>query len=145
VQLPHVNVKEKFEEIKGASLTDTEEKELNTRIEYAHKWLDSYSPEEFVFKIQGTMPPQVSDLTITQKELLTTLADFLQNHPNASGEQIQTFLYDVKNERGLDPITVFQAIYVALLGRESGPKAGWLLEALEKDFLIKRFSEAGKR
>jgi lysyl-tRNA synthetase class 1 len=37
---------------------------------------------------------------------------------------------------------MFKAIYLAVLGQQSGPKAGWFLSSMEKDFLAKRFSEA---
>jgi len=33
---------------------------------------------------------------------------------------------------------------MALLGKESGPQAGWFLEALDKNFLIERFGEISK-
>jgi len=36
----------------------------------------------------------------------------------------------------------FAAIYVAFLGRESGPRAGWLLASLDKDFVVRRLTEA---
>jgi lysyl-tRNA synthetase class 1 len=40
------------------------------------------------------------------------------------------------------PTEMFKAIYLAVLGQQSGPKAGWFLSSMEKDFLAKRFSEA---
>jgi len=36
----------------------------------------------------------------------------------------------------------FAAIYVAFLGRDSGPRAGWLLASLDKDFVVRRLTEA---
>ncbi len=36
----------------------------------------------------------------------------------------------------------FAAIYLAFLGRPSGPRAGWLLAALDRDFVVGRLREA---
>ena len=36
----------------------------------------------------------------------------------------------------------FAAIYLAFLGRDSGPRAGWLLASLDKDFVVRRLLEA---
>ena len=54
---------------------------------------------------------------------------------------IQTFIYERKNELGPDSAKVFRAIYLSLLGKDSGPKAGWLMEALDNAFLLQRFEE----
>ena len=36
----------------------------------------------------------------------------------------------------------FAAIYLAFLGRHNGPRAGWLLASLDKDFVVRRLLEA---
>ena len=51
-------------------------------------------------------------------------------------------MYEVAEEANVKPSFVFKAIYVAILGQESGPRAGWLLASLDIDFLRTRFLEA---
>jgi len=41
----------------------------------------------------------------------------------------------------LEPRLAFSAIYLSILGKDSGPQAGWLLAALDRDFVIKRVNE----
>lgn len=142
VQIPHIDIKEKFEEIKGSPLTETDLEELNLRIKYAKKWLETCSPEKFIFKIQEDLPEITKDLNSVQKQFLASLSNFLRENADCSGEDIQGFIHEQKRNLGVEPKEVFQSIYYSILGRESGPKAGWLLESLERDFLIKRFSEA---
>jgi len=36
----------------------------------------------------------------------------------------------------------FAAIYRAFIGRDSGPRAGWLLASLDKEFVVRRLLEA---
>ena len=38
----------------------------------------------------------------------------------------------------------FAAIYLAFIGRENGPRAGWLLASLDKDFVVRRLLEAAE-
>ena len=50
--------------------------------------------------------------------------------------------------RGFGPDVVnyvepFAGSLAALLGRPNGPRAGWLLASLERDFVIRRLTEAG--
>ena len=53
-------------------------------------------------------------------------------------------LYVNPDEVHADPKDLFKAIYTAVLGQQSGPKAGWFLSSLEKDFLVRRFMDAAK-
>ena len=51
-------------------------------------------------------------------------------------------IYEVSKEANVKPGFIFKAIYVAILGQESGPRAGWLLASLDQDFVRNRFLEA---
>ena len=51
-------------------------------------------------------------------------------------------IYEVSEQANVKPSIVFKAIYVALLGKESGPRAGWLLSSLDESFLKTRFLNA---
>jgi lysyl-tRNA synthetase class 1 len=61
----------------------------------------------------------------------------------ASGEQWQAAIFAVAEEHGIDAKAAFNALYFAFLGRPNGPRAGWLLASLERDFVIRRLTEAG--
>ncbi|MBI5755178.1 lysine--tRNA ligase [Candidatus Peregrinibacteria bacterium] len=144
VQMPHVDIYKKFEEIKGAPLCELDRAELDLRIEYAKKWLEVWSPEKYIFKIHEKVPESADLLDSHDREFLKILAEFLKKQPDATGEMIQTFIYERKTALGLDSAKVFRAIYLSLLGKDSGPKAGWLLEALDNQFLLQRFEEVSK-
>ena len=62
----------------------------------------------------------------------------------ASGEQWQAAIFAVARDHGLDAKAAFNALYLAFLGRPNGPRAGWLLASLERDFVIRRLREAGE-
>jgi len=141
VQMPHVDVMEKMEELKGSKLTDSDRSEINTRVEYAKKWLETCGPEKYIFKIQDDMPETARELSSEQKKFLGVLAGFLETKADATGEEIQSFIHEQKAELGMQPRDIFSAIYVSILAKDSGPKAGWLMEALDNKFLLERFKE----
>ena len=41
----------------------------------------------------------------------------------------------------ISPKDFFTPFYTSLLGKASGPKLGWFLSTLEKDFVIRRLRE----
>jgi len=51
-------------------------------------------------------------------------------------------IYEVSKEANVKSSLVFKAVYIALLGKESGPRAGWLLASLDAQFLKTRFLKA---
>jgi lysyl-tRNA synthetase, class I len=140
VQMPHLDVEAKVAELKGDALTKADKDELKLRIEHARKWLGEFSPERYVFTVQEEMPPLAGELSTEQKKFLGDLAEALKGE-DFSGEELHSKIHELKEASGIPPKEVFGAIYVSLLGKDSGPQAGWFLEALDKKFLVKRFEE----
>ena len=58
------------------------------------------------------------------------------------GETVQAAIFATATALDLPAGRAFIAIYLAFLGRPSGPRAGWLLAALDRDFVIRRLREA---
>ena len=50
-------------------------------------------------------------------------------------------VYAVAKEQNLDSKKFFQAIYLAFLGDRQGPKVGWFLASLDRDFVKARLLE----
>jgi lysyl-tRNA synthetase class 1 len=78
-----------------------------------------------------------------QRGFLRALAAVAHGDAPASGEQWQAAIFSVATEHGLDARAAFNALYLAFLGRGNGPRAGWLLASLERDFVIDRLVAAG--
>ena len=142
VQMPHVSLVEEFEKIKEDKLTEAEKDELQKRVKYAQSWLEKYAPEKYIFKIRQSLP-NIS-LTDKQKTALKELLEFIENNESYTGEQMHAKLHEIKKESEIDPREFFSAIYRIILDKDSGPKAGWFLSVLDRDFLINRLKEAVK-
>lgn len=143
VQMPHLNLETELEEVKGSPLTDADKKELHERAEYAKRWLSQYAPEKFVFKLQDSLPEAARNLSGVQKKALRALHDYMQTG-DTNGEALHHKLHELKTEVPITPAELFSALYFAFLGKSYGPKAGWFLSVLEKDFVLRRLDEAAK-
>lgn len=141
VQLPGVDVEAAVAAEKGAPLTEEDRAELRQRIEDARRWLRTYAPPEERFEVQPALPEAAQDLTPAQQAFLAQLARVLETTP-WEGEAVHGAIHRLKAELGLPAGEAFQAIYRAVLGRRSGPQAGWLLAALDRTFVVQRLREA---
>ncbi len=143
-QMPHMDPVKEIEAMEGITLNDASKAELNLRVEYAKRWLTKYAPDNYVFEIQKELPDVAKSLEQIQKDALMEIAEFMEQSKELSGEILHAKLHEIKADLPIDPKLLFSAIYLSVLGRTSGPKAGWFLSVLDKNFLINRFKEASK-
>jgi lysyl-tRNA synthetase class 1 len=116
---------------------------LERRLFYARNWLRDFAPDEHRFEVQAELPAAVRDLTAPQRRFLATLADRLRDDMGA--EAIHALVYDLAKAPEISaaaPAELFAAIYLALLGKPRGPRAGWFLALLGPARAAERFREA---
>ena len=142
VQMPHMNIEEEVAKMKEAPLNEEDKAELDMRMTYAKRWLLEYADEEHIFKLQESVPEAVSTLTDAQKSALTLLASNIEETSVFDGQALHELIHGVKEASGLTPQEFFSAIYTVFLGKDHGPKVGWFLSTLDKEFVIKRLREA---
>ena len=142
LQIPHLHVDEEVKRLKGSALTAADNGEVEARIELAKKWLSDYAPEHAKFEIQKKIPAAVRSLSGGQRKFLSDVADVM-NSKDWQGEELHSALHELRKKSTLEPKDAFGALYIALLGKDSGPQAGWFLEALDKEFVTSRFRECG--
>src|SRR6478736_4632767 len=143
-QIPGVDVAARVETEKGTQLTEPELAILRERASAAHAWLKAYAPESARIAIQDELPAAASEMTDDMRRYLRAVAIAAETLPEyPGGAQWQNLLF--KAAVGLGMRTnrqSFAAIYLAFIGRENGPRAGWLLASLDKDFVVRRLLEA---
>jgi lysyl-tRNA synthetase class 1 len=143
MQIPSVDLAEAVERDKGAPLTDADRAELTRRVDDARRWLATYAPDDAKFEIRPVLPEGAARLSPVQRQYLARIADAMTGR-RWSGEELHTQLHALKQELGLGARDAFAAIYQALIGKDSGPQAGWLLAALDPAFVQARFREAAR-
>jgi lysyl-tRNA synthetase class 1 len=136
---PNTDIHKEIEKDKGSVLNITERKILSERIQYAQKWLQNYASEEEIISVAPTMPQIARNLSSLQKKFLLEVIKMLEI--GKYGDDLQNRLYQKSKELKISPKEAFSAIYLSILGRPSGPKAGELLKTLDVNFVIDRLKE----
>ncbi|MFA5842720.1 MAG: lysine--tRNA ligase [Candidatus Gracilibacteria bacterium] len=142
VQIPHLDVMKEVEQLKGNPLHEADREEALERSEYAKMWLKEFAGDSARFEIQQAMPDLAHDLSEDQKQFLKEIVAVLRGNAVLKGEALHTAIHELRKASTLEARDAFGAIYKTLLGKESGPQAGWFLEALDRSFVIQRFENA---
>lgn len=109
---------------------------LEAELPYVRTWLDGYAPEHLIFQLQKELPE--IKLDTPQVLFLANLARKLEGKDEWDPEWIHSTIHDLKQEHHLGAAQAFGAIYLILFGQSSGPKVGWYLTTLDKDWLLDR-------
>jgi lysyl-tRNA synthetase class 1 len=110
---------------------------LRRDLAYARNWAEEWAPQSYRFGVRDEVPPGATDLDAEQRRYLVAVAERLEDWMD--GEAVQDLLYSTAVELGLKPKAAFGAVYTALLGRKSGPKAGPFVAGLDVGFVRGRF------
>ena len=141
-QIPGVDLLERVTAEKGAPLTQRELEILDERGRAARAWLETYAPERARIAVRHDAVPEAAGaLDEAQRQVLVALADAI-TFGDWSGEALQAAIFDAARLHDLPAGRAFGALYAAFLGQTSGPRAGWLLASLDRDFVIGRLRDA---
>lgn len=127
----------------GYKIGAAQKGQLESYLRYASRWLTTFAPDVFKFKVQENLPKEADDLSEEEKRYLGNLADHFQQI-DWNGETVHNSIHEIGKESGLSARKSFQATYISLLGRKSGPRAGWFITSLDRAFVIARFREASR-
>ncbi|PIY80203.1 MAG: lysine--tRNA ligase [Candidatus Pacebacteria bacterium CG_4_10_14_0_8_um_filter_42_14] len=139
MQHPEINLQDKFSEISGSPLSQLEKEELEIRRTFAEKWVKYYAPEDYQLKPKNELPPEASQLTVEQTTFLQEALDLIESK-SWQATDLQQELFEVA-KRGIGTRKAFQAIYLAFIGKKSGPRAAWFLLSIDPELRSRRIRE----
>lgn len=120
-----------------AETADRDAEIIKRELQFIDAWLDKRAPEDVTFALTETI--DASDFTDQQQSFLKKLGEKVATAPeDADGAWFHDATYELKDELGLAPKEMFTTLYRALIGKTSGPRAGWFLSILPRDWLIER-------
>jgi len=129
VQMPNMS-----EELEKADIKDW--------AEYAKVWIEKYAPEDEKYLIQEKLPESINNLSNEQRSYLSALSDKIEE--KMSADDLQLLIYNQSKESNITSKDAFAALYISFIGKDHGPKAGWLLASLDKKFVKNRLFEAAQ-
>jgi len=118
-----------------------DEEHLKQRTKHVSYWLENFAPDMVKFNVKEKTPKVILDKN--QKEFLTALNKSLSSC-SWEGENIHNAIYSASEQQKIPIKLAFKTIYQIILGQEKGPRAGFFLSNLDKDFVINRIKEAIK-
>ncbi len=113
----------------------TQAEEIRAEFKFVGPWLNAYAPESIKFELQEKLPKV--DLSAPQRAFLVKLAASVDEH-ELDGQAMHEAIYAAKDAVELTPAEAFRALYRVLLNKDHGPKAGWFLASLDRDWLAAR-------
>lgn len=145
VQMPHMDIYKEIEKIKEEPLTPDDKEEMDYRADYAKAWLMKYAPEDYKYELkENEIPEAAQNFSPQQKEGLAKILEYIKSRDQLDGQELHTKVHDIKKEMDIEPKEIFSAIYLSFLGKDRGPKVGWFLSVLDKNFLEKRLEDVIK-
>lgn len=110
---------------------------IRKELKFIDAWLEKRAPADVKFALREHVDP--GEFSDAEKQYISQLADKIMAAPaDADGDWFHKAIYEFKDASGLAPKELFSTLYRALIGQESGPRAGWFLSILPRDWLIKR-------
>jgi lysyl-tRNA synthetase class I len=133
------NVEKTLDIIRRTEHQDTVVKQEDTikqELKFIDNWLKDWAPDDVKFELADKPTKDLSDKEITY---LLALAKKVESAPaDADGEWFHKVIYELKDTVNLPPKQLFSTLYKLLIAKQSGPRAGWFLSILPREWLVAR-------
>ncbi len=110
---------------------------IKNELRFIDEWLEKYAPDDIKFSLADKVDSK--QFSTLQRKFMNELANKITDAPkDADGEWFHKAIYDLKETSGLQSRELFITLYLALIAKTSGPRAGWFLSILPRNWLIAR-------
>jgi lysyl-tRNA synthetase class 1 len=124
-------------------LTPSTEKHLRQRLDCVRFWLDNFAPDPVKFAVMDEVPADIMvKLDDKQKKMLKIVAERFSELDKWQGEEIHNIVHTTAKELEVSAKAAFKAFYLILIGKDRGPRLGYFLSTLDKEFVLNRLQEA---
>ncbi len=134
------NIDKTLDVIKRTEYADvavSEEEVIKHELEFIDAWLEKRAPEDVKFNLKEEL--NINEFNDKERQYLLQLAEKIAQAPEgADGGWFHNVVYELKDSTELAPKELFTILYRAIIGKDSGPRAGWFLSILPREWLLKR-------
>ncbi len=121
-----------------AEVVEQDEATIRAELKFIDEWLEREAPEDSKFALREEV--NAEDFTASERAFFSGLAAEIGTAPaDADGAWFHNAIYKFKSD-DLGPKQLFQALYRLTINKDSGPRAGWFLSILPRDWLIERLN-----
>ena len=114
---------------------ETLDDQMTWEIQIARNWLSKYAPDVVKFRV---MPEDYrADLDSREKEIV---GEFLEKAGNIkwTPEEIHNTVHEILKERNVSPKEGFGSFYKVIIGKDQGPRLGYFLSNMDRNFVLNR-------
>lgn len=120
-----------------ANTAKDEAETIKKELRFIDGWLNKRAPDDVKFALAETV--DADQFNEQQQKYLQALADKVAAAPNdADGAWFHNAIYELKDELDIPPKELFSTLYQAVINKSSGPRAGWFLSILPREWLVNR-------
>ena len=112
---------------------------ITTRLPLARNWLETYNKDEIIALNSSINKEYVSTMDAEHKELVVKLRTALSEIPEATISELETLVYGIPKHPSLEESELkksqrrfFKDIYNLLIGKDTGPRLGTFLWAVDR-------------
>ncbi len=114
-----------------------DEERLRERYEKIKYWLKNYAPDAIKFEVLEKFEGEMDKRSIEFLERLKNKLETIE----WDAEKIHSAIHETIKEYGISAKEGFEAIYKIIIGKKRGPRAGYFLQSLGKEFVLSRIHE----
>ncbi len=111
-----------------------DEKRFRLRAECAANWLREDAPEEFKFRLNTSQ--NLPSMEPPFRQALGKLGEYLKKTDPLLEEPLSEEIYRIINELAIDNQEFFKTLYLALIGKEKGPKLAAFMSVIGREKLL---------
>ncbi len=113
--------------------TESQKERLKVRLKCAKNWLEMYAPEDFKFSLSSEMV----ELNDNERNAIKALSEYVGKYLDTLSEkEFSEYIYKAAGDNGLESADFFRAVYLALIGKEKGPKLASFLKACGSEKIL---------
>jgi lysyl-tRNA synthetase class 1 len=119
-----------------AEVAQAEADIIRNELRFIDEWLRLRAPDDVKFELAETIDQAA--FSDQEKAFFSGLADKVaEASEGADGSYFHEAIYAFKTDE-MGPKDLFQALYKLIIAKTSGPRAGWFLSILPRDWLLAR-------
>ena len=116
-------------------VSEIDEVKLKERVECIKQWILKYAPESVIFEIQNRKLELNFD--DEQKKCILLLSEKIKKI-EWTPESIHNSFYELQEETQIPSKVFFKIMYNILLNKDRGPRLGFFLATMDKEFVLER-------
>lgn len=120
-----------------AEIVESDKEVIKNELKFIDAWLEKWAPEEIRFELLEEV--DIGKFSDVEKAYFMALASKIEKAPDdADGDWFHKAVYELKDQTDLEPKQLFVSLYQLLIAKNSGPRAGWFLAILPREWLLAR-------